>query len=68
MWLLSFLKNVTPSPLVVLVFFFCLFFLSFFFFRLLIYFVSPFALSFSAHSSSKGNLQQLEFRESKETR
>ena len=56
MWFLSFLKNVRPS-LVVL-----------FFFRLLINFVSPFVLSFSAHTSSKGNLQQLEFRESKETR
>ena len=57
MWFLSFLKNVRPS-LVVL----------FFFFRLLINFVSPFVLSFSAHTSSRGNLQQLEFRESKETR
>ena len=41
-----------------------------FFFLLLIYFaymyVSPFVLSFLAHSLSKGNLQQLQFRESKE--
>ena len=56
MWFLSFLKNVTPSfPVVVVVVFFS---------RLLIYFVSPFVLSFPPHSSSKGNLQQLEFRES----
>ena len=61
MWFLSFLKNVTPSRVVVVVAVF------FFFFRLLINFVSPFVLSFSAHTSSEGNLQQLEFRESKET-
>ena len=62
MWLPSFLKNVTPPFRVVAA--------VVFFFLLLIYFaymyVSPFVLSFLAHSLSKGNLQQLQFRESKE--
>ena len=63
MWFLSFLKNVTPFLLLVLfIYFFYLFIFSpFDKFRLL------FVSSFLAHSSSKGNLQQLEFRESKET-
>ena len=61
MWFPSFLKNVTrPFHVVIVVLFFLL----------LIYFaytnVSPFVLSFLAHSLSKGNLQQLQFRESKE--
>ena len=47
MWFLSFLKNVTPSFPVVAVVFFS---------RLLIYFVSPFVLSFPAHSS-QGRIQ-----------
>ena len=47
MWFLSFLKNVTPSFPVVAVVFFS---------RLLIYFVSPFVLSFPAHNS-QGRIQ-----------